>query len=441
LDHVLRQAVDDILQKPIYLEAVATNLAPLCDEIRDGLRIIGPTAGTHVLCQSLAAVGISLARDQSTEKFATEDSNDSDDIAIIAMGGRFPGGRDLEEFWTTLQEGRRMHKSVPPDRFHVNQYSNPSDPGMYGCFVDDIGDFDCSFFSMSPREAKQTDPTQRLLLMVTYEALERAGYNANFNGRIGTFFGQTTDDWREANAGQAPDIYYVPGNIRAFGPGRLNYFFKWDGPSYSIDTACSSSLAAIELACNSLRLGDCDMAVAGGGNVLTGPKMFQGLRKGGFLSPTGSCQTLDDQADGYCRGEGVGVVILKRLNKAIADNDHVYGVIKAVSTNHSAAALSITHPHQQTQEQLFHRVLRRAGISREQVDYVELHGTGTQVGDKTELASIVRMFGNSSTTGQPLPIGSIKANVGHGGAVSDFCLCADFVEAPTHDTRPRESPR
>ncbi|KAJ5377600.1 uncharacterized protein N7496_005009 [Penicillium cataractarum] len=418
LHHVLRQAVDDILQRAICLDAVVTNLAPFCHDIRDGLRIMGPTTGTHVLRQNLATVGISLARDQSIDIFASEDSNDSDDIAIIGMSGRFPGGRDLTEFWTTLQKGRRMHKPVPTDRFNVNQYSDLSGPGMYGCFVDDIGDFDCSFFSMSPREAKQTDPTQRLLLMVTYEALETAGYSANCNDRIGTFFGQTTDDWREANAGQAPDIYYVPGNIRAFGPGRLNYFFKWDGPSYSIDTACSSSLAAIELACNSLRLGDCDVAVTGGGNVLTGPRMFQGLQKGGFLSPTGPCQTLDDQADGYCRGEGVGVVILKRLDKAIADNDHVYGVIKAVSTNHSAEAISITHPHQQTQERLFQRVLRRAGISCGQVDYVELHGTGTQVGDKTELASIVRMFRDSSTTGQPLPIGSVKANVGHGEAAA-----------------------
>jgi len=254
-------------------------------------------------------------------------------------------------------------------------------------------------------------------MMATYEALEMAGYSCDYCGKVGTYFGQTTDDWRESNAGQNPDVYYVPGTIRAFGPGRLNYFFKWDGPSYSIDTACSSSLAAVELACNALRLGDCDMAIAGGGNVLTGPNMFRGLSRGGFLSPTGSCKTFDDEADGYCRGEAVGVVILKPLHKAIADKDNVLGTIRGIATNHSAEAISITHPHQGAQEQLFSTVLGKAGLSPSSVDYVELHGTGTQAGDSIEVASVARTFGGSLASDKPLYIGAVKANMGHSEAV------------------------
>lgn len=254
-------------------------------------------------------------------------------------------------------------------------------------------------------------------MMTTYEALEMAGYRRDYDGKVGTFFGQTTDDWRESNAGQNPDVYYVPGTIRAFGPGRLNYFFKWDGPSYSIDTACSSSLAAVEIACNALRLGDCDMAIAGGGNVLTGPNMFRGLSRGGFLSPTGSCKTFDDEADGYCRGEAVGVVILKPLHKAITDKDTIYGTLRGIATNHSAEAISITHPHQGAQEQLFSTVLNRSGLSPSSIDYVELHGTGTQAGDCIEVASVASTFGGCLELDRPLYIGAVKANIGHSESV------------------------
>lgn len=270
-------------------------------------------------------------------------------------------------------------------------------------------------FNMSPREAKTVDPTQRLLMMTAYEALERAGYSSDQGRRIGTFFGQATDDYREANAGQNIDLYYVPGGMRAFGPGRLNYHFKWDGPSYSIDTACSSSAAALELACNALVSGDCDMTLAGGGNLLSGPQMFAGLSRGGFLSSTGGCKTFSDDADGYCRGEGVGVVALKRLDRAIADGDNIEAVIKGIATNHSAHAISITHPHSMTQQELYKRVLQKARVNPENVQYIEMHGTGTQAGDQTEVESVTSVFGQRRDS--PLYIGAVKSNVGHGEGV------------------------
>ena len=276
---------------------------------------------------------------------------------------------------------------------------------------------------MSPREATQTDPMQRLIMMTTYEALEMAGYSqggtlSTDGRRIGTFFGQTTDDWREVQMGQNIDLYYVSGGIRAFGPGRLNYHFKWEGPSYSLDTACSSSSACIEMACASLLARDCDTAVAGGGTLLTGSDMYAGLSRGGFLSPTGSCKTFDDDADGYCRGDGVGSIVLKRLEDAISDHDNILGVIKGVATNHSAHAVSITHPHAETQERLYRRVLEKACVEPNEIEYVEMHGTGTQAGDTTEIESVTKVFGQGRKKDNPLYVGAVKANVGHGEAVS-----------------------
>lgn len=274
---------------------------------------------------------------------------------------------------------------------------------------------------MSPREAAQTDPAQRLLLLTTYEALEMAGYTpdgtpSTASERIGTFFGQTIDDYREANTSQNIDMYYATGGIRAFGPGRLNYHFKWEGPSYSVDTACSSSAVAIQMAVSSLLTRECDTAVAGGTNVLTGSDMFSGLSRGGFLSPTGSCKTFDNNADGYCRADGVGSVVLKRVADAIAEGDNIQAVIKSIATNHSAYAVSITHPHAETQQKLIRRVLREANVRSDEIDYVEMHGTGTQAGDVTEFVSVINALG-SRTKENPLHVGAVKANIGHAEAV------------------------
>jgi acyl transferase domain-containing protein len=321
---------------------------------------------------------------------------------------------------------------VPSDRFDAQAHCDPSGNGRnkshtpYGCFIEEPGLFDPRFFSMSPREAAQTDPMQRLALVTAYEALEMSGYQPNRTPstrahRIGTFYGQTSDDWREINAAQNIDTYFITGGVRAFAPGRINYFFKFSGPSFSIDTACSSSLAAIQLACTSLWAGDCDTAVTGGLNVLTNPDIFSGLSKGQFLSKTGSCKTYDNDADGYCRGDGVASIILKRMEDAIADNDNILGCILGAATNHSAEAVSITHPHSGAQEFLYKKVLDEAGVDAHDISYVEMHGTGTQAGDGIEMTSVSNVFAprhRRRRADQPLYLGAIKANIGHGEAAS-----------------------
>lgn len=342
------------------------------------------------------------------------------------MSGRFPGAESLDEFWTVLEQGVDLCRQIPSNRFDIKAHnkdaSDMSSISPYGCFIDRPGMFDARLFNMSPREAASTDPGQRLLLMSTYEALEMAGYTQapreeERDTKVGTFFGQTIDDWKEYNAAENVDMYYVTGGIRAFSAGRVNYHFKWDGPSYSVDSACSSSLLAIQLACNSLRSGESNMAVAGGSNILTGCNMYEGLSRGSFLSKTGSCKTFDSGADGYCRGEGVGVIVLKRLSDAVANRDPILAVIRSSATNHSAKAVSITHPHIETQERLYRDVLSQGGFEPAEVDYVECHGTGTQAGDGAESISVYNALCKAPRA-QPLVIGSIKPNIGHGEAAA-----------------------
>ena len=365
------------------------------------------------------------ASSQPSGKFA--DSN----IAIVGMAGRFPNAANHELFWELLEKGTDTHKLIPKDRFdeaHIDptgQRKNTSHT-PYGCFMDEPGLFDPRFFRMSPREATQTDPMHRLALLTAYEALEMSGFVPNRTAstrlhRVGTFYGQTSDDWREIQEGQDIDTYFIPGGVRAFAPGRINYYFKFSGPSFSVDTACSSSFAALQLAVTSLRAGDCDTAVTGGMNVLTNPDIFSGLSRGQFLSKTGNCQTFDNEADGYCRGEAVASVVLKRLEDAEADKDNILGVILASATNHSADAISITHPHAPTQQHLYKQLLNRAAIDAHDVCYVEMHGTGTQAGDGTEMESVTNVFADPShkrRSDQPLHLGAVKANIGHGEAAS-----------------------
>lgn len=363
----------------------------------------------------------------------TADMADSK-IAIIGMSCRYPSGaNDSQLFWELLQEGRDVHQKIPADRYNVDSHTDPTgkQPNTsltpFGCFIDQPGLFDAGFFNMSPREAAQTDPMHRLALVTAYEALEESGYvprrteSTDLKG-ISTFYGQASDDYREVNSNQDIDTYYIPGGCRAFAPGRINYFFKFAGPSFSCDTACSSSLATLQIACTSLWSGDTNMVVAGGLNVLTNSDAFAGLSRGHFLSKTGSCKTWDCDADGYCRADGVGSLVMKRLEDAEADNDNILGVILSTATNHSADAISITHPHAGAQADLYQKVIGRAGVDAREVGFVEMHGTGTQAGDSVEIESITKVFApdgkSSARRTEPLHIGAVKSNVGHGEAAA-----------------------
>lgn len=371
-------------------------------------------------------------------------------IAIVGMSGRFPGASSVDGLWQLLEHGLDVHKTIPKDRFNVETHFDPTGKRTntshtpYGCFIEEPGLFDPRFFNMSPREAAQTDPMHRLALATAYEALEMSGFVPNRTpstqlSRVGTFYGQTSDDWREVNAAQHIETYFIPGGVRAFAPGRISYYFKFSGPSYSVDTACSSSLAAIQIACTSLWNGECDTAVAGGVNVLTAPDIFAGLSRGQFLSKTGSCKTWDSNADGYCRADGVGSIVLKRLEDAEADKDNILGVVLGSATNHSADAISITHPHAGNQSYLYESILHSAGVDASDVSYVEMHGTGTQAGDITEMRSVTDVFvrkDGKRRRDQPLHIGAIKANIGHGESAAGVTALIKMLLMLQHNAIP-----
>ncbi|PYH97266.1 hypothetical protein BO71DRAFT_438922 [Aspergillus ellipticus CBS 707.79] len=417
LRKVIYEILNDVLRWDSVLHEVAT-LVPAQDPVTVN------NFGSSYLGKSL----VSATLDSQSPVEDMQKSADKSKIAIVGMSGRFPGANNTDELWNILQQGLDVYKTIPHDRFNVATHVNPSgkkdntSATPYGCFLEEPGLFDPSFFHMSPREATVTDPMQRLALVCAYEALEMSGYVSNRTpssmlDRAGTFYGQTIDDYRDVNASQNIDPFYVTGGLRPFGPGRINYHYKFTGPSYSIDTACSSSLAAIHIACSSLRSRECDMAVTGGTNVITGSDMYAGLSRGQFLSKTGSCKTFDQAADGYCRADTVGTVILKRLEDAQADKDPILGVILASATNHSSLANSITQPHGPTQELLYRKVLAEAGISPFDIDFVEMHGTGTQIGDSTEMCSVSNILGDVNRP-EPLYVCSIKANIGHSEAAA-----------------------
>ncbi|KAG4435352.1 hypothetical protein IFR05_009175 [Cadophora sp. M221] len=425
---LISDIIDDVMKNPINNILLQESLLSILDGKSVAITSLGSNNSTKRLTKCLKDANVEFEVTSSQQRTKLCNSSAGGDIAIVGMAGKFPGAESLEEFWKVLDSGLDLHREIPGDRFNVKTHYDPtrklpnSTSTPYGCFIDRPGMFDARLFNMSPREAAQTDPGQRLLLMSTYEALEMAGYTQEHDmedrdPNVGTYFGQTIDDWKEYNAAEDVDMYYVTGGIRAFSAGRVNYHFKWEGPSYSVDSACSSSLLAVQLACSALQARECNMAVAGGSNILTGCNMYAGLSRGSFLSPTGSCKTFDVSADGYCRGEGVGVIILKRLEDAVANRDNILAVVKAVATNHSAQAVSITHPHVETQAKLFREVLVQASVEPEDIDYVELHGTGTQAGDVAESKSMMSVLAKTPRS-RPLIIGSIKPNLGHGEAAA-----------------------
>ena len=434
IDHFLRRVVGDILIRPLSFDRVLEGVvaeAENSDRRTCKISSVGPSHASNSLASAVRAgteLEVVVGEQLGMAKPVSELPGKATKIAVVGMAGRFPNADDLESLWSVLEQGLDLHRRVPPDRFDIDAHYDPTGKRKntshtpYGCFIEQPGLFDPRFFNMSPREAYQTDPMGRLALVTAYEALEMSGFVPNRTpssmlDRVGTFYGQTSDDWRQVNAAQTIDTYYIPGTIRAFASGRINYHFKFKGPSYNVDTACSSSFAAIQLACTSLQAKECDTAVAGGLNVMTTPDLFSGLSRAQFLSKTGSCKTFDDAADGFCRGDGVGTVVLKRLEDAEADDDPILGVIMGTATNHSSEAVSITQPHAPTQETLYRKILSNTGADASDISYVEMHGTGTQAGDGAEMRSISNVFApRGQERGQNLHLGAIKANIGHGEA-------------------------
>jgi len=442
---LLETALRDILLRPILWEEVVHGISYAAGFARD-MDIILHGSSIHAqdtLCAGLKTRGykVAISINPKPEPSSQQSGQARPKIAIVGMSGRFPEAENPAAFWDLLCQGLDVHRVVPETRWDVKTHvditgKRKNTSGTpFGCWLNNPGHFDARFFNMSPREAPEVDPAQRIALMTAYEAMETAGMvpgatPSTRKDRVGVFYGVTSNDWMEVNSAQNIDTYFIPGGCRAFIPGRINYFFKFSGPSYSIDTACSSSLAAIHTACNLLWQRDIDTAIAGGTNVLTNPDYTAGLDRGHFLSRTGNCKSFDDEADGYCRGEGVVTVILKRLEDAIADNDPIQAVIAGAYTNHSSEAGSITRPHQGAQEAVFTKILNDANVDAHDVSYVEMHGTGTQAGDPTEMGSVLETFAplrNPRRSDQKVYVGSAKANIGHGEAAAGVTSLAKVL--------------
>ncbi|KAI0191545.1 BcPKS19, polyketide synthase [Xylaria flabelliformis] len=340
----------------------------------------------------------------------------SHSIAVVGMAGRFPGADSIDEFWELILEGKTMVEPAPVERLRLPQTGNHANTKWWGNFLRDPEAFDHRFFKKSSREAIAWDPQQRILLEVAYEALESAGYfgpsSTAETDDYGCYIGAVMNNYYDNLSCHPATAYATLGTSRCFISGAISHYFGWTGPSLTIDTACSSSLVAINTACRAIWSGECSRAIAGGTNMITSPFDYQNLHAAGFLSPSGQCKPFDAAADGYCRGEGVGVVILKKLSDAVADNDNILGVIVGSAANQNHNFSHITVPHSGSQASLYQKVMELGGVKPESVSYVEAHGTGTGVGDPVEVRSIRDAFGGPQRDSL-LHFGSVKGNIGH----------------------------
>lgn len=353
------------------------------------------------------------------------------EIAIVGIGCRFPGGVSSPgEFWDFLLSKGDGMVEVPADRWNLDKFydADPDAPGrMYtrrgGFLTEPLWDFDPEYFGIAPREASIMDPQQRLLLEVSAEALDDAGLAAGIgNGQVGVYVGGFMTD--NLVARHAPEARTAINNHTATSgtytmlSNRLSFVLDIHGPSMTIDTACSSSLVAIHEAAQAIARGECDLALAGGVNVLLRPETFISMCKGRFLSVDGRSKSFDASADGYARGEGAGVIVLKPLADAQRDGDRVYAVIRATGANQDGRTSGITVPNAVAQEQLARRVLEQSGVDAADIGYVEAHGTGTAIGDPVEIAAIGAVYGDVPGRSEDLVVGSVKAGIGHLEAAS-----------------------
>lgn len=344
-------------------------------------------------------------------------------IAIIGAAFRFPGDLcDEQEFWRALKEKRDLVTQIPADRWATDelQHSSRSEPGRSITFsagvLSRIDEFDAGFFGISPREAAWLDPQQRLLLELSWEAMENAGVvpSALAGSDCAVYVGISSLDYgvRSLDDMAGMSSHSMTGNTLSIAANRLSYVFDLRGPSLAVDTACSSSLVALHHACNSLRAGEASMAMVGGVNLLLHPYPFVGFTKASMLSADGRCRPFDEAGAGYVRSEGSAVLLLKPLESALRDGDEIQAVILASGVNADGARKTgITIPSSDGQAELMAEVLRRSGLNPEDIDFIEAHGTGTAVGDPIEAAAIGRVYGGSRA--RPLPIGSVKGNLGH----------------------------
>jgi acyl transferase domain-containing protein len=362
-----------------------------------------------------------LTKTKELNNNAQNQSQEETDIAIIGVAGRYPMANSLEEFWDNLKAGRDCIIEVPAERWDFHKYYNPDRKkqktiySKWGGFIDDFDKFDPLFFNISPREASLMDPQERLFLEMAWQAVENAGYSkdklsSSVGVYVGVMYGQYqlygADEMQKGNNLATNSFYSSIAN-------RVSYYFNFQGPSLAVDTMCSSSLTSIHLACEGIKRGECEAALAGGVNVCSHPHKYLLLSQGQFLSTDGKCRSFGEGGDGYVPGEGVGVVLLKLLKQAQIDGDYIYGVIKSTSINHGGKTNGYTVPNPNAQAQLVKRAIQKANIDPRTVSYIEAHGTGTALGDPIELFGLSKAFSEHTQDKQFCSIGSVKSNIGH----------------------------
>ncbi|HXA51418.1 MAG TPA: beta-ketoacyl synthase N-terminal-like domain-containing protein, partial [Candidatus Acidoferrum sp.] len=368
-------------------------------------------------------------------------------IAIIGMGCRFPGdANDPAAFWELLREGRDAISAIPADRWDADAYYDPDPEAIRkmctreGGFLKGVDLFDPQFFGITPREAVHMDPQQRILMEVAWEALEDAAIApATLQGsRSGVFLGLCGYDYSCLMMDREPDLnaYMGSGSAHSVASGRLSYVLGLQGPSVALDTACSSSLVALHLACQSLRSGECGLALAGGANLVLLPEPVVMFSKAHMLAPDGRCKTFDASANGYVRSEGCGIVVLKRYSDALRDGDRVLALIRGSAVNQDGRSSGLTAPNGPAQEAVIREALANADRAAPQIDYVETHGTGTPLGDPIEVQALGRVYGEGRDAAHPLLLGSVKTNVGHTEAAAGMASLIKTVLAIRHGEAP-----
>ena len=351
---------------------------------------------------------------------------DSQNIAIIGMACRFPGANDPAAFWQNLVDRRENIIEIPSDRWYWRSFDgDPRQQGnktnsRWGGFISDIDKFDPLFFNMSPMEANFIDPQHRIFLQTVWHAIENAGYSPRelAGSKTGVYAGVSKNDYAEL-MGEQLAAFVSTGTVHSILVNRVSYLLDLHGPSIPIDTACSSSLVALHLAVKDLQAGDCDAAIVGGVNALLSPRMYVSHAKSGMLSPVGRCRTFSAAADGYVRGEGVGVLLLKRLDTAMRDGDQIVGLVRATAINHGGKSNFLTAPSVAAQASVVSDALARAGLDPRQIGYIEAHGTGTPIGDPIEIEGLKKAFlGRAQLQGIELQnsycgLSAVKTNIGH----------------------------
>ncbi|MBD9358029.1 type I polyketide synthase [Methylomonas albis] len=402
-----------------------------------------PETELSTVKRALLALQTTRAKLEALEQAQTEP------IAIIGMGCRLPGDiATPEAFWELLRDGRETISPVPASRWDSNRYYDPDydAPGKIvtrvGSFLTRIQDSDPQFFGISPREAMSMDPQQHLLLEVCWEALEHAGLvPADLAGsRTGVFIGICNQDYSVLLMSREAieiDAYMTTGMAHSVAAGRLAYSMGFQGPCLAVDTACSSSLVAVHLACQSLRNRECDLAVSGGVNLILCPETSINFSRNHMLSPDGRCKSFDATANGFGRGEGCGLIVLKRLSDVVPGSDRVLALIRGSASNQDGATSGLTVPNGPAQQTVIRDALRNAGVAAEQIDYVEAHGTGTKLGDPIEIGALNAVFGPTRSSRQPLIVGSVKTNLGHLEGAAGISALMKVVLALSHQQIPR----